>query len=155
MKGRQLAVAVQGGLNWPLGSAWDYSGPALFTVFALYRPDSSADAIVAAIDEELAKILAEGVDAGTLARVKTRMRASYISGMEPFLSRADALAKTHALWGDAEILNRIPGWIDSVTAADLQRVVRTYLTKPNRVVIDRVPAAMAAAKQPADSAQQE
>ena len=83
------------------------------------------------------------------------MRANFISGMEPFLSRADALARTQALWGDAEILNRIPGWIDSVTAADLQRVVRTYLTQPNRVVIDRVPAAMAAAKQPADSAQQE
>jgi predicted Zn-dependent peptidase len=139
-------------MNWPLGSAWDYSGPALLTVFALYRPDSSGDAIVAAIDEELAKILEDGVDAETLARVKTRMRASYISGLEPFLSRADALAKTQALWGDAQILNLIPGWIDAVTPADLQRVVRTYLTKPNRVVIDRVPTAMAAAKQPAAGA---
>ncbi len=36
-----------------------------------------------------------------------------------------------------------------MTSADLQRVARTYLTTPNRVVIDRVPAAMAAAKQPA------
>ncbi len=152
VKGRQIAVAVQGGMNWPLGGAWDYSGPALLTVFALYRPDSSGDAIVAAIDEELAKILEDGVDAETLARVKTRMRASYISGMEPFLSRADALAKTQALWGDARILNLIPGWIDAVTPADLQRVVRTYLTKPNRVVIDRVPAAMAAARQPAAGA---
>jgi predicted Zn-dependent peptidase len=152
VKGRQIAVAVQGGMNWPLGSAWDYSGPTLLTVFAIYRPDSSGDAIVAAIDEELAKILEDGVDAETLARVKTRMRASYISGMEPFLSRADALAKTQALWGDAHILNLIPGWIDAVTPADLQRVVRTYLTKPNRVVIDRVPTAMAAAKQPAAGA---
>jgi predicted Zn-dependent peptidase len=155
VKGRQIAVAVQGGLNWPLGTAWDYSGPALFTVLALYRPDASADAVVTAVDEELATIIEKGVDADTLARVKTRLRANYVSGLEPFLSRADALAKTHALWGDAETLNRIPGWIDAVTAADLQRVARTYFTRPNRVVIDRVPAAMAAAQPPAAGAKQE
>jgi predicted Zn-dependent peptidase len=146
---------VQGGLNWPLGNAWDYSGPALLTVLAIYRPDASADAVVAAIEDEVQQILKDGVDAGTLERVKTRLRANYIVGMEPFLSRADALAKAHALWGDAETLNRIPGWIDAVTPADLQRVARTYLTTPNRVVIDRVPAAMAAAKQAAEAAKKE
>jgi predicted Zn-dependent peptidase len=155
VKGRQIAVMVQGGYNWPLGDAWDFSGPALLTVLALYRPDSSADAVVTAIDEELQKILKEGVDADTLARVKTRLRANYVSGMEPFLSRADSLAKAQALWGDAGMLNQIPGWIDAVTSADLQRVVGTYLTKQNRVVIDRVPAAMAAAKQPAAAAKKE
>jgi predicted Zn-dependent peptidase len=149
VKGRQIAVAVQGGYNWPLGNAWDFSGPSLFTVLVLYRPDASADKVLAAIEEEVAAIAKDGVDADTLARVKTRLRASFVSGLEPFLSRADALAKAQALWGDAEVLNRIPGWIDAVTVADLQRVAKTYLTTPNRVVIDRVPAAMAAAKQPA------
>ncbi len=155
VKGRQVAVAVQGGYNWPLGNAWDFSGPALLTVLILHRPDASAEAVVTAIDEELQKILKEGVDAETLARVKTRLRANYVSGMEPFLSRADALAKAQALWGDAGMLNQIPGWIGAVTSADLQRVVGTYLTKQNRVVIDRVPAAMAAAKQPAAAAKKE
>jgi predicted Zn-dependent peptidase len=155
VKGRQVAVQVQGGLNWPLGNAWDYSGPALLTVLAIYRPDASADVVVAAIEDEVQQILKDGVDAGTLERVKTRLRANYIVGMEPFLSRADTLAKAHALWGDAETLNRIPGWIDAVTPADLQRVARTYLTTPNRVVIDRVPAAMAAARQPAEAAKKE
>ena len=116
---------------------------------------STGDAVVTAIDEELQKILKEGVDADTLARVKTRLRANYVSGMEPFLSRADSLAKAQALWGDAGMLNQIPGWIDAVTSADLQRVVGTYLTQQNRVVIDRVPAAMAAAKQPAAAAKKE
>jgi predicted Zn-dependent peptidase len=155
VKGRQVAVAVQGGYNWPLGNAWDFSGPALFTVLVLYRPDASADKVLAAIEEEVAAIAKDGVDDDTLARVKTRLRASFVSGLEPFLSRADALAKAQALWGDAETLNRIPGWIDAVTSADLQRVAKTYLTTPNRVVIDRVPAAMAAAKQSAAAEQKE
>jgi zinc protease len=42
-----------------------------------------------------------------------------------------------------------------VTSADLQRVARTYLTTPNRVVIDRVPAAMAAAAQQPAAAKKE
>jgi len=155
VKGRQMAVAVQGGYNWPLGNAWDFSGPTLLTVLVLHRPDASAEAVVTAIDEELQKILKEGVDAETLARVKTRLHANYVSGMEPFLSRADSLAKAQALWGDAGMLNKIPGWIDAVTSADLQRVVGTYLTKQNRVVIDRVPAAMAAAKQQAAAGKKE
>ena len=37
-------------------------------------------------------------------------------------------------------MNRIPGWIDAVTAADVQRAARTYLTQANRTVIDRKPA---------------
>jgi len=93
VKGRQIAVAVEGGFNWPLGDSWDFSGPALLTVFALYRPDSSAGAVVSAIDEEVARIAKDGVDAQTLARLKTRLRANYVVGMEPFLARADELAK--------------------------------------------------------------
>jgi predicted Zn-dependent peptidase len=34
----------------------------------------------------------------------------------------------------------VPGWIEGVTSADLQRVAATYLTKANRTVIDRKPA---------------
>jgi predicted Zn-dependent peptidase len=61
-----------------------------------------------------------------------------------FLDRADALAKLQALWGDAQVVNRIPGWIEAVDAADVQRAARTYLTIANRTVIDRKPAAMLA-----------
>src|SRR3546814_2197930 len=58
-----------------LTSAWEYDGPTLFTVFALYKPTTDADAVLAAIDEEIAKVADEGVDDATLARVKTAMRS--------------------------------------------------------------------------------
>jgi len=59
------------------------------------------------------------------------------------------------MWGDAQVLNRIPGWIDAVTSADLQRVARnlSHDAEPRRH--RPVPAAMAATKQPAAAAQQE
>ena len=62
------------------------------------------------------------------------------------LELSNELAKAQLLWGDADTLNKVPGWVQAVTVADLQRVARTYLTAGNRTVIDRVPAAMAPAR---------
>ncbi|UUZ47896.1 hypothetical protein LP420_33215 [Massilia sp. B-10] len=106
-------------------------------MFALYKPNTSADAMLAAIDEEVAKVVKNGVDAATLKRVKTRMLADWYDTNEAFINRADTLAKLQTLWGDANVVNKIPGWIEGVTSADVQRAAATYLTKANRTVIDR------------------
>ncbi|MBX9402207.1 insulinase family protein [Lysobacter sp. BMK333-48F3] len=140
VKQRQIAINVDP--LYGLTDPWSYNGPTLFTLFALYRPDSSADAVLAAIDEEVAKIAREGVDAATLKRVKTRMLADWYNGLESFIERADTVARMQTLWGDAQVVNKVPGWIEGVTSADLQRVAKTYLTRANRTVIDRRPAAM-------------
>lgn len=146
VKGREQLLNLDGGINWPLGGAWDYAGPTQLVLFALYKPDVEPDAVLAAIDEEIARIAEDGVPEEALARSKTKLLADYVDGLEPFISRADELAKAQVLWGDAETLNRVPGWIAGVTAADVQRVARTYLTTANRTVIDRVPAALAPAR---------
>jgi predicted Zn-dependent peptidase len=142
VKGREIALNVEP--LYGLTSPWEYDGPTLFTIFALYKPDSSADALLAGMDEEIAKVAKDGVDDATLRRVKTQMLADWYDGLECFLDRADTLAKLQTLWGDAKVVNQIPGWIDAVTAADVQRVAKTYLTKNNRTVIDRKPAPPAA-----------
>jgi predicted Zn-dependent peptidase len=111
-------------------------------VFALYPPTTDADGVLMAIDEEIAKVATEGVDDATLQRVKTQMLADWYDGLEMFLSRADTLAKLQTLWGDANVANQIPGWISGVASGDIQRVAKTYLTRDNRTVIDRKPAAM-------------
>ncbi|MEI2454345.1 pitrilysin family protein [Lysobacter firmicutimachus] len=140
VKQRQIAINIDP--LYGLTDPWSYNGPTLFTLFALYRPDSSADAVLAAIDEEVAKVAREGVDAATLKRVKTRMLADWYNGLESFIERADTVARMQTLWGDAQVVNKVPGWIEGVTSADLQRVAKTYLTRANRTVIDRRPAAM-------------
>jgi predicted Zn-dependent peptidase len=142
VKGKELALNVD--VLFGLTSPWEYDGPTLLTVFALYKPDTNADALLAAMDADIARIAAEGVDDATLQRVKTAMLADWYNGLESFLGRADTLAKLQTLWGDAEVVNQIPAWIDSVTSKDLKRVAATYLTQANRTVIDRKPAAMLA-----------
>jgi zinc protease len=151
VKGRELALNVDS--LYGLTSPWEYDGPTLYTVFALYKPTSNADAVLAAIDEEIAKIVKDGVDEATLKRIKTRMLASWYNGLESFLSRADRLAKLQTLWGDAQVVNKIPGWIEAVSSADVQRSAKTYLTVTNRSVIDRKPVAKPAAAAPQPASQ--
>jgi predicted Zn-dependent peptidase len=143
VKGREIALNVQG--SFGLTGPFEYDGPTLFTVFGLYKPDSSADAMLAAMDEEIAKVAKNGVDAATLKRVKTRMLADWNNRLENFLNRADTVAKLQTLWGDANVVNKVPGWIEGVSASDIQRVASTYLVTANRTVIDRKPVAKPAA----------
>jgi predicted Zn-dependent peptidase len=145
VKGRELLLNIEGGLNYPLGDGSDYAGPTLLGLFALYKPNATPDEVLAAIDQEIAKVAREGVDAPTLARVKTKMLSDWYGGLEAFINRADTLAKLQTMWGDANVANKMPGWIEAVTSSDVQRVARTYLTDANRSVIVRRPAAAPAA----------
>ncbi len=147
VKGRELSSNLEA--LWGLAGPWEYDGPTLFTVFALYKPGGSANALLVAMDEDIATLRKNGVDAATLQRVKTRMKADWYNGLEGFLNRADMLARLQALWGDASVVNRVPGWIDAVTADDLKRVAGTYLTPANRSVIDRRPEPAAPVAAPA------
>ena len=145
VKGRQLLLNINGGVNFPLGDGSDYAGPTLLGLFALYKPNATPQQVLAAIDEEIGKVAEGGVDAATLARVKTKMLSDWYGGLESFLGRADTLAKLQTLWGDADVANRMPGWIEAVSSDDIRRVARAYLTDTNRSVIVRRPAAATAA----------
>ncbi|MBA4216802.1 MAG: insulinase family protein [Proteobacteria bacterium] len=150
VKGRQLALNLDS--LYGLTSIWEYDGPSLFTVFALYKPNTTADALLAGMDEEIARIVKDGVTDTELKHLKTALLASWYNDLEMYLRRADRLAKLQALWGDAQVVNKIPAWIEAVSSADVQRVAATYLMKANRSVIDRKPAAMLAAPAAAPAA---
>jgi predicted Zn-dependent peptidase len=142
VKGRELALNTD--VLFGLTSPWEFDGPTLFTVYTMYKPTTNADTILNAMDEEIAKIAKDGVDAATLKRVKTRMLADWNNHLESFITRADTLARLQTLWGDANVVNKIPGWIEGVTSSDIQRAASTYLVKNNRTVIDRKPVAKVA-----------
>lgn len=137
VKGREIALGADG--LYGLAGPWEFDGPTLFTVFALYKPTTNADAVLAAMDEEIAKVAKNGPDAAMLARVKTRLLADWNNGLEGFVDRADLLARLQALWGDAKVAMKVPDWIAAVSAADVQRVAALYLAPQRRSVIDRQP----------------
>jgi predicted Zn-dependent peptidase len=145
VKGKELLLQVQGGLNFPFESPWRTNGPTLLGLFGLYKPTTSAKAVADAIQGEIQKIVAAGVPAPDLARVKTKMRSDFYADVELPIYRADVLAIAQLLTGSAASVNDIPAQIDAVTAADVQRVAAAYLTVANRTVVDRKPAPAPAA----------
>src|SRR2546427_4046914 len=140
VKGKELLLQIQGGMNWPLGDAWTFNGPTLMGMFALYKPTTSAKAVADAIQGEIQRVAREGIPAADLARVKTKMRSDYYAGLELPIYRADAIALAQLLTGSATFVNEVPEKLEAVTSADLQRVASTYLTVANRTVVDRKPA---------------
>ena len=85
------------------------------------------------MDAQIARIVKEGVADEELARVKTGMLSDLNNNMESFLNRADSLAIYQALWGDAKVVNQVPGKIESVTSEDIKRVAAKYLTAKSKI----------------------
>lgn len=142
VKGKEMALNID--FLFGLTGPFEYDGPTLLTLFALYKPNVTSEQLIEEMDAQIAQIVKDGVAAEELARVKTGMLSDLNTNMESFLNRADSLAIYQALWGDAKVVNQVPGKIESVTSDDLKRVAAKYLTAENRTVIDRKPAAMLA-----------
>jgi len=141
VKGKEILLEVDGGLGWPLGTYLTNNGPSLLVIFGLYKPNTDASAVVAAIQTDVEKIAREGVPVPELKRTKTKMLSDFYSEMENLIDRADMLALRQAFVGDASQINQVPGRLDAVSVDDLKRVVAKYLTTANRSMIDRRPAA--------------
>ena len=61
---RGLTGSVSGGANPLLGNMFDIKGPMLWTVWLIHDADKKADEIIAAIDEEIARLQTTPVDEG-------------------------------------------------------------------------------------------
>lgn len=150
VKGKEMALNID--FLFGLTGPFEYDGPTLLTLFALYKPNVTSEQLIDEMDVLIAKIVADGVSDEELARVKTGMLSDWNNEMESFLNRADKLALFQALWDESKVVNQIPGKIEAVTSDDLKRVAKTYLTAANRTVIDRKPAAMLATKDAPEAA---
>ena len=139
VKGKGLLLGIEGGLNWPLDDAFSYEGPTLLTLYGLYKPDTTAKDVVAAIAAEISAVAKGGVSAAELERTKTKMISDLYGQLEMPLDRSVALCVAQLFTGDAASLNELPRKIGAVTSADLARVASTYLTAANRTVVDRRP----------------
>ena len=138
---------VSAGINWGLGHQFNYQGPMLWMVSLYHDADVSPDSIVAAVDREVQALVDRPVDAATLARARTKMRASLYDIMESFsgFGTLDLLA-SFALFDDApDRANQLEAGFARVTPALIQRTAREYLRAGNRTVYTIVPGARQAA----------
>jgi predicted Zn-dependent peptidase len=124
--GRQVANESSASID-----ARKYSG--IFIVETTVKDGKEPAAAEAAVYEEIEKLQKEEVPAEELQKVKNAFKANaYRRLANPFAIFVQ-LVSYDAL-GDWRLINTSPERADAVTASDLQRVAREYLTKDNRTV---------------------
>jgi zinc protease len=138
---------VSAGINWGLGTMFDYEGPMLWIVSLFHDKTVPPDSLVAVVDRELAALQAHPVDAGVLARARTKLRSNLYDQVEDFsgFGKLNLLASFALFDNDPGRLNRLLDEFDKVTPALLQRTAQQYLGRENRTVYTIVPGASDAA----------
>jgi len=124
-------------------SAWtrDYRGPDVFGAMVVLSEKAKLADVQKALDAEIARLTKKAPSQAELDRVKRRLRASFVFGMQTNLRRAVELGEYELYWGDARDISRELERYLAVTPADVQRVAAKYLTDDNRCVLEIAPAA--------------
>jgi len=90
-------------------------------VFQAYHSDAvPADAILAAVDDELERLSNGGTAEGELPRVAARMVAQHLRDVDSVLGRTLMLAALEQQRGRAELLGELPGMVAAVTDAQVR-----------------------------------
>lgn len=130
---KQLAVASQ-----MIPFSLQYSGALIFV-----NIPNSADNIEAtkkALDEELAKVVKNGVTQEELTKAKNIVEASSIMSNKNTLSKAMSIARYWAYYNEPDMINTEIDKYLEVTLDDIKRVAKKYLDTDKKVILTYMPA---------------
>ncbi|MCS4503007.1 insulinase family protein [Arhodomonas aquaeolei] len=99
-----------------------------FSIQATPTPDTSPEALEGAVREQIAALRREPVDAETLERAQNQILADHLYGLDSMFYQAMRIGRLEVTGIGWEWLKGFEAGIRDVTAADVQRVARTYLT---------------------------
>ena len=129
---QQLAVAAFGGPNL-------IEDPNLFYAVAIVQPGKAPADVIKALIAEFDQLKSEPISARELERTKNQFARDYILNRESNQDKARVLSHAVVIHHD---ITTADGELDiflSLTAADVQRVARTYFTPTNRTVLTLMP----------------
>ena len=119
------------------GDPFDERDPTVMTFMAHYPDAKSLDAILAAIDEELSRIVEDGLEPGELERVRIRLTSVLMRELDAVLSRTLTFAKFELLFGRAEVVTELPERLAAVTE-DAIRAAAAELRPERRAVLELI-----------------
>jgi predicted Zn-dependent peptidase len=123
--------------------AADSKGPGLITAFATVAPSKNPAEVEAALYEEIEKVKEGPIADWEIEKAHNGARRSQAAQVTSTLSRAVQLGEYAMFFNDPNLINTRTEQMLKVTAADVQRVAKKYLTKENRSVIVTIPKAAA------------
>lgn len=147
VKDKQVALSVDGGVNWPLGTPFEYNGPTLMTSFIVYPASVTEEQLLAAYDSAIRELAEKGPSQQDLDRVVIKMRSDWYANLERPLDRASVLSHAVLFDGSFDSVYQLPEELAKVTTAQIRAFAAKYLVTTNRTIINRVPAQTDSGKQ--------
>jgi zinc protease len=129
---KQLALAAFGGGNI-------IEDPNLFFAVAIVQPGKTPEQATEALIAELERLRAEPISAAELQQAKNQFARDYILGRESNKDKAQFLGHAAVIHDDIKTADGEFDIFMNITAADVQRVARTYFTPENRLVLTIMP----------------
>ncbi len=136
---REVLLQVDGGPHFPIGDAFEFKGPALFTIEATPRPGVTTGAAVTAIDEELARVAQEGPSPDELLRAKRRELGSYHASLDSRLGRMRELGVLASVHDRPELADQLPQRYQEITEKQVQEAVAGWLRPEHSTVLHWLP----------------
>jgi zinc protease len=135
---KQMAVAA-------FGEAKLIEHPNLFYAVAIVQPGHTPEDVLKELETTIDRVKTEGVTAEELDRAKRQFARDYVFGRDTDQDKALQLAHAVVIHNDVKTADGEFDLFQNVTAADVQRVARTYFTPESRMLLTVLPKAATAA----------
>ncbi len=117
----QLAIEIGGGIQ-------ETMDPLLFYISVKPRPGADVDRIEKIVDEELARIAAEGIKPKELSKAMNAIETRFYASLQSIAGKANGLGIHEVLYGDyAALFEHVAGF-QKVQAAGVQQAAGKYCT---------------------------
>jgi len=113
--------------------------PTLLTITMTPRSGVDPARAEKSLFEELDKLRNEPVGERELRKAKNQLLADHYRQLKTINGRANLLGQYDVFYGDYRKLYTVEQTVEAVTAADVQRVAKFYLTEKNRTVATLIP----------------
>jgi zinc protease len=113
-----------------------FKDPGLFEIYATARPGKGAADVLAALDREIERVVAEPVTPAELEKVKAKVELGLVQSLETASGKAEQIGFYHTVLGDpVGAFSRLEAY-RRATRSDLLRVARRYFVKERRTIVE-------------------
>lgn len=109
--------------------------PGMAIAYGAYLDPAQGDATEAALFEEIGKLAARGPTGDELRKAKNQAHASFVFSLENTAGLGEAIGRSWILTGNPGAFVHDIDALEKVSAADVQRVVKQYLSTDHATVV--------------------
>jgi predicted Zn-dependent peptidase len=130
----RLVTSVESYLG-TFGDPFDQRDPLLLTLEVYHPAQTTAEAVLTAVDEEIDRLATDGPLEGELERVRARLSAGLFREVDDVLGRTLTFAVFELLHADPAMLNALPQRLAEVTAAQLASAAASLRNQPRSLLV--------------------